>query len=165
MAAAALLSCQNSEAEHIPSQAQPEPPAWSIAIHGGAGHFDTEVLSEEAQSAYRKALAAALQAGAAILEKNGDAVSAVVATIEVLEDDSLFNAGRGAVYTAEGTHELDAECEHVIYTPKVPECMQPLVTVIPLQLLSYYIADLRGCSIDQPRNLAKSVTVEKEGRP
>ena len=108
MAAAALLSCQNSEAEHIPSQAQPEPPAWSIAIHGGAGHFDTEVLSEEAQTAYRTALAAALQAGAAILEKNGDAVSAVVATIEVLEDDSLFNAGRGAVYTAEGTHELDA---------------------------------------------------------
>ena len=75
-----------------------------------------------------------------------------------------MNAARDNVlvvcHALTGNHELDAECEHVIYTPKVPECMQPLVTVIPLQLLSYYIADLRGCSIDQPRNLAKSVTVE-----
>jgi glucosamine--fructose-6-phosphate aminotransferase (isomerizing) len=72
----------------------------------------------------------------------------------------LARQGSVIAITEEGNHELDAECEHVIYTPKVPECMQPLVTVIPLQLLSYYIADLRGCSIDQPRNLAKSVTVE-----
>ena len=72
----------------------------------------------------------------------------------------LARKGSVIAITESGNNELDAECEHVIYTPNVPECMQPLVTVIPLQLLSYYIADLRGCSIDQPRNLAKSVTVE-----
>ena len=72
----------------------------------------------------------------------------------------LARKGGVIAITESGNHELDAECEDVIYTPHVPECMQPLVTVIPLQLLSYYIADLRGCSIDQPRNLAKSVTVE-----
>ena len=72
----------------------------------------------------------------------------------------MARQGSVIAITEEGNHELDEECEHVIYTPPVPECMQPLVTVIPLQLLSYYIADLRGCSIDQPRNLAKSVTVE-----
>jgi glucosamine--fructose-6-phosphate aminotransferase (isomerizing) len=56
--------------------------------------------------------------------------------------------------------ELDDLCEHVIRIPKTHEMLSPLLTVIPLQLLSYYIAVLRGCDVDQPRNLAKSVTVE-----
>lgn len=56
--------------------------------------------------------------------------------------------------------ELDHLCEHVIRIPKTHEMLSPLLTVIPLQLLSYYIAVLRGCDVDQPRNLAKSVTVE-----
>ena len=86
----------------------PDKPAWSLAIHGGAGHFDTELLSEQQQQAYRTALQSALEQGGAVLEAGGSAVDAVVATISLLEDDSLFNAGRGAVYTAEGRHELDA---------------------------------------------------------
>ena len=47
-----------------------------------------------------------------------------------------------------------------MYVPAVEDYLQPLVTVIPLQLLAYYIAVLRGCDVDKPRNLAKSVTVE-----
>jgi glucosamine--fructose-6-phosphate aminotransferase (isomerizing) len=48
----------------------------------------------------------------------------------------------------------------VIYVPATIECLNPLVTIIPLQLLAYHIAVKRGCDVDQPRNLAKSVTVE-----
>ena len=50
--------------------------------------------------------------------------------------------------------------DHVIEVPNVDEVLMPLVSVIPLQLLSYYIGVMRGCDVDQPRNLAKSVTVE-----
>lgn len=56
--------------------------------------------------------------------------------------------------------ELDEMCEYVIRVPKTLEFLSPLLTVVPLQLLSYHIAVLRGCDVDQPRNLAKSVTVE-----
>ena len=48
----------------------------------------------------------------------------------------------------------------MIYIPDTLECLQPLLTVLPLQLLAYHIAVLRGCDVDKPRNLAKSVTVE-----
>ncbi len=48
----------------------------------------------------------------------------------------------------------------MIYVPHVEEFLQPIVTIIPLQLLAYHIAVLRGCDVDKPRNLAKSVTVE-----
>jgi glucosamine--fructose-6-phosphate aminotransferase (isomerizing) len=51
-------------------------------------------------------------------------------------------------------------CNHVIYVPEVCENLTPFVNVIPMQLLAYYIADFKDCPIDQPRNLAKSVTVE-----
>ncbi|MBK12737.1 MAG: hypothetical protein CL849_04330 [Crocinitomicaceae bacterium] len=81
---------------------------WSIAIHGGAGHFGTENLSIEQQNAYRLSLTKALEAGGYVLDKGGNATDAVVAAIALMEDDSLFNAGRGAVYTASGAHELDA---------------------------------------------------------
>jgi glucosamine--fructose-6-phosphate aminotransferase (isomerizing) len=50
--------------------------------------------------------------------------------------------------------------DHVIEIPETAEALSPLLTTIPLQLLSYYIAVMRGCNVDQPRNLAKSVTVE-----
>ncbi len=49
---------------------------------------------------------------------------------------------------------------HVIWLPPVDDVVQPLITVLPLQLLAYYIADLKGNDVDQPRNLAKTVTVE-----
>jgi glutamine---fructose-6-phosphate transaminase (isomerizing) len=50
--------------------------------------------------------------------------------------------------------------EHVIAIPPAPELLVPLIEIVPLQLLAYYIAVRRGCDVDQPRNLAKSVTVE-----
>jgi glucosamine--fructose-6-phosphate aminotransferase (isomerizing) len=60
----------------------------------------------------------------------------------------------------EGDEEVAARADEVIYVPEVPEYLQPLVAVVPLQLLAYHIAVLRGCDVDKPRNLAKSVTVE-----
>jgi glucosamine--fructose-6-phosphate aminotransferase (isomerizing) len=60
----------------------------------------------------------------------------------------------------EGDEEAAARADEIIYVPEVPEYLQPLVAVVPLQLLAYHIALLRGCDVDKPRNLAKSVTVE-----
>jgi glucosamine--fructose-6-phosphate aminotransferase (isomerizing) len=60
----------------------------------------------------------------------------------------------------EGDEEVAARADDVIEVPEVPEYLQPLVTVVPMQLLAYHIALLRGCDVDKPRNLAKSVTVE-----
>lgn len=62
--------------------------------------------------------------------------------------------------TTEGDDEVATRADDVIYIPEVPEYLQPLVSVIPLQLLAYQIAVLRDCDVDKPRNLAKSVTVE-----
>src|SRR5262245_50670583 len=62
--------------------------------------------------------------------------------------------------TGEGDEEVAARADDVIYVPEVPEYLQPLVTVVPLQFLAYHIALLRDCDVDKPRNLAKSVTVE-----
>jgi glucosamine--fructose-6-phosphate aminotransferase (isomerizing) len=60
----------------------------------------------------------------------------------------------------EGDDETAERADDVIYIPEVPEYLQPLVAVVPLQLLAYHVALLRGCDVDKPRNLAKSVTVE-----
>ncbi len=60
----------------------------------------------------------------------------------------------------DGDHELASQVDHVLYIPDVPELLTPFLTVVPLQLLAYYVAVQRGCDVDQPRNLAKSVTVE-----
>ena len=71
-------------------------------------------------------------------------------------------ARKGAVIaiTDEGNGALDGLCEYVIRIPKTAAFLSPLLSVVPLQLLSYHIAVMRGCHVDQPRNLAKSVTVE-----
>jgi glucosamine--fructose-6-phosphate aminotransferase (isomerizing) len=60
----------------------------------------------------------------------------------------------------EGDEDVAARADEIIYVPDVPEYLQPIVSVVPLQLLAYHIALLRGCDVDKPRNLAKSVTVE-----
>jgi glucosamine--fructose-6-phosphate aminotransferase (isomerizing) len=56
--------------------------------------------------------------------------------------------------------EVAARADEMFYVPAVPDHLQPLVAVVPLQLLANYVALLRGCDVDRPRNLAKSVTVE-----
>ena len=87
---------------------QPAPRTWALAIHGGAGHFGEEDLSAGQQAAYTASLDAAVEIGERILVDGGTSLDAVEAVIRFLEDDSLFNAGRGAVFTSEGVQELDA---------------------------------------------------------
>jgi beta-aspartyl-peptidase (threonine type) len=84
-----------------------DPPKWALAIHGGAGTIP-KTLPEERKQAYLRSLAAALKVGQGVLEKGGTSLDAVEKVVRFLEDDPLFNAGKGAVYTHEGTHELDA---------------------------------------------------------
>ncbi|WP_298161184.1 isoaspartyl peptidase/L-asparaginase family protein [Brevundimonas sp.] len=90
-----------------PAAAQ-DAPRWSFAIHGGAGVIERANLSPEQDAAYRAALTRALEAGAEVLRNGGEALDAVEAAIRLMEDDPLFNAGRGAVFTAAGRNELDA---------------------------------------------------------
>ena len=75
-------------------------------------------------------------------------------------EEVLARGGSVIAITEEGNDELDGECECVLKVPPTEEFLMPLLAVVPLQLLAYYIADMRGCNVDQPRNLAKSVTVE-----
>ena len=68
--------------------------------------------------------------------------------------------GKIIAIVTEGDTEVKAIADHVIEVPATEDCLSPLLTSIPMQLLSYHIAVMRGCNVDQPRNLAKSVTVE-----
>lgn len=88
--------------------AEPVPAGpWAIALHGGAG-LDPEHKTPEGRRAYVESLSAALRVGQKILREGGTALDAVEQVIRVLEDDPLFNAGRGAVFNRVGRHELDA---------------------------------------------------------
>jgi glucosamine--fructose-6-phosphate aminotransferase (isomerizing) len=69
-------------------------------------------------------------------------------------------SGRVIAVAIEGDEHIAQLVEHVIYIPQAPELLLPVLEVVPLQLLAYHIAVRRGCDVDQPRNLAKSVTVE-----
>lgn len=91
-----------------PLVAQDKDAGWSLAIHGGAGTIARENMTPEQDAAYRAALQRALDAGAAVLRDGGSAMEAIQAAIEPMEDDALFNAGRGAVLTWDGDIELDA---------------------------------------------------------
>ena len=84
------------------------PVKWALAIHGGAGVIERASMTRENEAAYRAALSSALETGAKILRDGGSALDAVESTIRLMEDDPLFNAGRGAVFTAAGRNELDA---------------------------------------------------------
>jgi beta-aspartyl-peptidase (threonine type) len=81
---------------------------YAIAIHGGAGTLTREEMTPEKEAAYRNGLRQAIEAGIHILEKQGSALDAVEAAVRVLEDHPLFNAGKGAAFSHDGTHELDA---------------------------------------------------------
>lgn len=93
-----------------PPAPQPAPASAPIAIvvHGGAGTIRREQMTPERAAALRRDLEAAVRAGYAILAAGGSSLDAVEAAVRVLEDSPLFNAGRGAVLTADGTVELDA---------------------------------------------------------
>ncbi len=82
--------------------------SYVIVLHGGAGNISPENTPPEKQAALKSALSEALSAAKQVLSKGGSSLDAVVAAIKVLEDSPLFNAGKGAVLTAEGKAELDA---------------------------------------------------------
>jgi len=97
-AASMLISCKQ--------QVQPEREEWAIVLHGGAG--GSHAMSTEDEAAYCIFLNEALEQGKTILASGGSALDAVQATVIYLEDCPLFNAGKGAVMTSDGRHELDA---------------------------------------------------------
>jgi L-asparaginase / beta-aspartyl-peptidase len=81
---------------------------YAIAIHGGAGTILRSSMSAEKESAYKQALADAVHAGQVILSKDGSSLDAVESAIRSLEDNPLFNAGKGSVFNHRGIHEMDA---------------------------------------------------------
>ncbi|MGA7859622.1 MAG: isoaspartyl peptidase/L-asparaginase [Terracidiphilus sp.] len=88
---------------------QPRPTHhWAIVLHGGAGVIERATMDPKTEAAYRASLSEAIEAGAKVLDGGGSSLDAVEASIRILEDNPLFNAGRGAVFTAEGKNELDA---------------------------------------------------------
>lgn len=98
VAVAALCACQSS----------PTPQPFALAIHGGAGTILREDMSAQQESLYRQTLEQALRTGHGVLADGGSSIDAVVATLLVLENSPLFNAGQGAVFTADAICELDA---------------------------------------------------------
>ncbi len=111
LAGAALLAgCGGpaGEAERpVPDAPIKEPVEFAIAIHGGAGTIQ-KTISEDRRKAYEDALRGAIQRGVEILARGGAALDAVEAVVRTMEDDPLFNAGKGAVFNHDGGHELDA---------------------------------------------------------
>src|SRR5438105_8802182 len=83
-------------------------PGFALAVHGGAGTLRRGLMDEARGALYHTGLRASLIAGRDILAAGGSALDAVTAAVVALEDDPLFNAGRGAVFTASGTQEMDA---------------------------------------------------------
>src|SRR5579863_3967942 len=91
--------------------AEPTAPAAhpiAIVIHGGAGTISRKDMTPEMDKQYRAALKQSLEAGYAVLKQGGKSLDAVQAAIRVMEDNPLFNAGKGAVFDHEGKNELDA---------------------------------------------------------
>ena len=81
---------------------------FAIAIHGGAGTINKSKMTKEKRQAYESKLQEAVSAGYSLLEQGQSSQQAVIAAIQILENSPLFNAGKGAVYTFDETHELDA---------------------------------------------------------
>jgi L-asparaginase / beta-aspartyl-peptidase len=100
-----ITSCRQNQDSSEPAT-ESKKLEWAIVIHGGAGTMDS--MSKEQEQRYLKGLEQALNTGMKLLKAGGSALDAVEMTIKVMEDDSLFNAGKGAVFTHDGTNELDA---------------------------------------------------------
>ncbi|RUO36581.1 isoaspartyl peptidase/L-asparaginase family protein [Aliidiomarina sanyensis] len=109
-----LVGCgaDSGDATGQAQAAQQDEVNFGLVIHGGAGTITRENMTPEREEAFKAALNAALDAGYAILEAGGESMDAVIAAIQVMEEEPLFNAGRGSVYTFDGGHELDASIMH-----------------------------------------------------
>jgi L-asparaginase / beta-aspartyl-peptidase len=102
------LSASAQRATHPARHLKPQPPKWAVVLHGGAGVIERSSMTLDAERQYREGLNQAITAAGAVLDKGGSAVDAVQAAIEILEDNPLFNAGRGSVFAADGTNQMDA---------------------------------------------------------
>jgi len=91
-----------------------------------------------------------------VIATHGNSYEKVVSNIQEVK----ARKGQVIAIVTEGDEQVRHMADHVIEIPEVDEFLVPLLATIPLQLLSYHIAVMRGCNVDQPRNLAKSVTVE-----
>jgi beta-aspartyl-peptidase (threonine type) len=103
-----VLAGSCNSAENQPQKPSESALEFAIVLHGGAGNMNFTNLPEPMQQRYNNALDSALQVGLNILAPGGTSLDAVEAVIRYLEDHSLFNAGKGAVFTSHGTNELDA---------------------------------------------------------
>jgi beta-aspartyl-peptidase (threonine type) len=101
-----FISCKQPQNALTDPSSDQNSQEWAIVIHGGAGTMTN--LSEQEQKVYREALSEALEVGKSILKQGGTALDAVELTVKNMEDNPLFNAGKGAVFTHEGRNELDA---------------------------------------------------------
>jgi L-asparaginase / beta-aspartyl-peptidase len=104
-----IVSCKSKNEDHqnlIPKSLGK--PSYAIVIHGGAGTINKADMSPALEAQYLASLNLALDAGESLLKEGKPAIEAVIAAIELMENDSLFNAGKGAVFTNEGKNELDA---------------------------------------------------------
>ncbi len=133
---------------------------YAIAMEGSLKMKEISYVHSEAYAAGE------LKHGTIALIEQGTIVLAVL-TQDELYEKMVSNVkevkARGAFVFAiakEGNHEVESVADYTMYIPKVADILAPVVAVIPLQLLAYYMAVEKGCDVDKPRNLAKSVTVE-----
>jgi glucosamine--fructose-6-phosphate aminotransferase (isomerizing) len=90
------------------------------------------------------------------LATQGQQYDKVISNIEEVR----ARGGKIIAVATDGDTNIRRYSDHVVYVPDAVEALQPLLSVVPLQLLAYHAAVARGCNVDKPRNLAKSVTVE-----
>ena len=105
-----LAACQAPDGTY-PEGPAVEPEAtieWGLVMHGGAGTITPESMTPEREAEYTAKMTEAMEAGHAVLADGGSSLDAVIATITILEDSPLFNSGKGAVFTADGSNSLDA---------------------------------------------------------
>lgn len=133
---------------------------YALSMEGSLKLKEISYIHSEAYAAGE------LKHGTISLIENGTLVVAL-ATIDSLFEKIMSNVkevkARGAYVLGVTTREhaaIQSEADYAFYVPKTCEMMQPSLAVIPLQLFAYYVAAMKGCDIDKPRNLAKSVTVE-----
>jgi beta-aspartyl-peptidase (threonine type) len=103
-----LYNIKNVVESAIQGSKPPQQAEWALVVHGGAGGGSRENMSPEKQLAYMEAIQHALDTGSSILKNGGSSLDAIEASIRYMEDNPLFNAGRGAVFTELGNNELDA---------------------------------------------------------
>jgi glucosamine--fructose-6-phosphate aminotransferase (isomerizing) len=133
---------------------------WPVALEGALKLKEISYIHAEGMPAaeMKHGPIALIDKGtpAVFIATRGAQYGKVVSNVEEVRS----RGGRIIAVATEGDGEIRKLADHVFYVPHAPDPLQPLVTVIPLQLMAYYAALARGCNVDKPRNLAKSVTVE-----